>query len=121
MENRLRKLRKQENKTLLQVARFLSISTQSLSAYETGVRDLSTDILCKLADFYGVSVDYILCRDNSAPAPVYRYKLQNAHNAHIWAAKAALPYFCPVIHLYALVASALTELKYATAATFELL
>ena len=47
-----------------------------------------------------------------------RYKLQNAH---IWAAKAALPYFCPVIHLYALVASALTELKYATAATFELL
>lgn len=71
MENRLRKLRKQENKTLLQVARFLSISTQSLSAYETGVRDLSTDILCKLADFYGVSVDYILCRDNSAPAPVY--------------------------------------------------
>ena len=63
MKNRLRELRKQENKTLLQVSELLAISTQSLSAYETGTRDLNTDILCKLSDFYGVSIDYILCRD----------------------------------------------------------
>lgn len=71
MNNKLRQLRKQEHCTLKNVATHIDISLQALSMYETGERDPSLEVLCKLADFYGVSVDYILCRDNSAPAPVY--------------------------------------------------
>ena len=33
-----------------------------LSKYETGDRIPPTDVLLILADFYGVSIDYILCR-----------------------------------------------------------
>lgn len=71
MNNKLRQLRKQERLTLSQVTSKLSISIQALSAYETGERDPSLEVLCKLADFYGVSVDYILCRDNTSPARIY--------------------------------------------------
>lgn len=33
-----------------------------ISKYETGERIPPTDVLLILADFYGVSIDYILCR-----------------------------------------------------------
>lgn len=71
MKTKLRELRKAERFTLKEVADKISMSLQVLSYYEKGERDPSLEVLCKLADFYGVSVDYILCRDNSAPAPVY--------------------------------------------------
>ena len=72
MKTKLRELRKSENLTLKQVADKLSISLQVLSYYEKEERDPSLDVLCRLADFYGVSIDYILCRDNSAiAAPRY--------------------------------------------------
>lgn len=71
MNNRLKELRKQEHYTLKKVSDYLDISLSALSMYESNSCDPSLEVLCKLADFYGVSVDYILCRDNSAPAPVY--------------------------------------------------
>ena len=43
-----------------QLAEYLNCSQQVYSNYELGQRDVPTDILIKLADFYGVSVDYIL-------------------------------------------------------------
>lgn len=60
MKTKLRELRKAENLTLKQVADKLSISLQVLSYYEKEERDPSLDVLCRLADFYGVSIDYIL-------------------------------------------------------------
>ncbi len=59
---RLRDLR--EDRDILQrdVAKYLNCSQVCYSRYESGRRDLPTDILIKLADFYGVSTDYILGR-----------------------------------------------------------
>lgn len=36
-----------------------------LSKYETGERIPTTEALIKLADFYNVSIDYILCRTDN--------------------------------------------------------
>ena len=59
---RLRDLR--EDRDLLQkdIARILNCSQVCYSRYESGKRDIPTDVLIKLADFYGVSTDYILGR-----------------------------------------------------------
>jgi len=51
---------KQEN-----LAMFLNVTRASYSAYETDKRQMSHDFLCKIADFYGVSTDFILGRDRS--------------------------------------------------------
>lgn len=40
----------------------LGMSQTGYSKYETGKNDVPTDILIKLADFYDVSVDYLLGR-----------------------------------------------------------
>ena len=42
----------------------LGMSQTGYSKYETGTNDIPTAILIKLADFYNVSVDYLLGRTN---------------------------------------------------------
>jgi len=61
-DTRLRELR--EDRDLLQknLAEYLNCSQVCYSRYELGQRDIPTDVLIKLADFYAVSVDYILKR-----------------------------------------------------------
>lgn len=46
------------------VAEYLGMSQTGYSKYEIGERDIPTQILIKLADLYGVSVDYLLGRTN---------------------------------------------------------
>lgn len=45
-----------------EVASILKITRQQYGLYESGKRDIPIDLLIKLADFYGVSIDYILNR-----------------------------------------------------------
>ena len=71
MQNKLRDLRIAENLTLKQVADKLNIRFQSLSLYEKSECEPNFELLCRLADFYGVSIDYILCRDNASSTPRY--------------------------------------------------
>ena len=47
-----------------QLAKILKITRQQYSLYETGKRDIPVDLLCKLADYYNTSTDYILNRTN---------------------------------------------------------
>ncbi len=47
-----------------QVAKILKITRQQYSLYETGKKDIPVDLLCKLADYYNTSTDYILNRTN---------------------------------------------------------
>lgn len=68
--NRLRDLR--ENRDLYQkdIAKILNMSQTGYSQYETETNDIPTEILKKLADFYSVSIDYILYRtDERKPYP----------------------------------------------------
>ena len=52
------------------LAEYLRCSQVCYSYYEMGKRDIPTDVLIRLADFYGTSVDYLLGRtDEKAPYP----------------------------------------------------
>lgn len=47
------------------IAKILNVSQNTYSQYETGVISLTAEVLIKLADYYGVSVDYLLDRTNN--------------------------------------------------------
>ena len=60
MYRRIRDLREDRDLTQKDLAKYLNCSQQVYSNYELGQRDIPTDILIKLSNFYDVSVDYIL-------------------------------------------------------------
>ncbi len=60
MDNNLRFLRKERNLTVRDIEALTGIRNNTYSRYETGVLDLSTENIKKLADFYEVSTDYLL-------------------------------------------------------------
>ena len=61
MRNRLRDLREDHDLTQQKVADALGITQRKYSYVETGTQPLTDDLLVRLARFYGVSTDYILC------------------------------------------------------------
>ena len=62
---RIRDLREDKDLTQKEMAHVLNCSQQVYCNYELGQRDVPTDILIKLSDFYNVSVDYILGISNN--------------------------------------------------------
>ncbi len=65
MYRRISSLREDKDMTQTQVAKMLTMSQTGYSKYETGENDIPTNILIKLADFYDVSVDYLLNRTDN--------------------------------------------------------
>lgn len=59
---KLKILRKNKGLTQTQVANAVGIGRQAYAYYEKGEREPSPETLCKLADFFGVSVDELLGR-----------------------------------------------------------
>ena len=59
---RIRDLREDKDLTQKQMGEILMCSQRVYSNYERGELDIPTEILVKLADFHGVSVDYLLNR-----------------------------------------------------------
>lgn len=57
---RIKDLREDRDLTQKEMAKILNCSQQVYSNYELGQRDIPTDILIKLSNFYKVSADYIL-------------------------------------------------------------
>lgn len=62
MNNNLKVLRKKRNLTQIKLQMNTGIEQALLSKYETGARIPPTEALMILADFYNVSIDYLLCR-----------------------------------------------------------
>ena len=60
----IRSLRMDHGYTQKQIAAYLGISQNTYSQYEIGVLNYPVDVLIKLAELYGVSVDYLLGRTN---------------------------------------------------------
>ena len=60
----IRNLRIDNGYTQKQIAEQLGISQNTYSQYELGILNYPVDALIILADFYGVSVDYLLGRTN---------------------------------------------------------
>ena len=62
MQNRLRELRKSRGYTQIALQMQTGIEQALLSKFENGERIPPTETLLLLAEFYNVSIDYILCR-----------------------------------------------------------
>lgn len=60
MYRRIRELREDRDLNQTKVAKMLGMSQTGYSKYETGENDIPTNILIKLAEFYGTSIDYLL-------------------------------------------------------------
>ena len=60
--SRLKDLREDRDLTQQDIAKILNISQRSYSHYELEDRQIPLDLLIKLADYYNVSVDYIIGR-----------------------------------------------------------
>ncbi|MBE6812993.1 MAG: helix-turn-helix transcriptional regulator [Ruminococcaceae bacterium] len=62
MQNRLKELRKTKGLTQVSLQMQTGIEQALLSKFESGDRIPPTETLLRLAEFYNVSIDYILCR-----------------------------------------------------------
>ena len=56
---RLRELREDHDKTQKEIADIIETTYQYYSSYERGLRDIPFQRIIKLAEYYGVSIDYI--------------------------------------------------------------
>ena len=69
-------LRQDKGLTQKELGRILSVSTGTISNYENGVHYPDLDKLVQLADFFQVSTDYLLGRqERPAPAGVPGFRL----------------------------------------------
>lgn len=60
----IRNLREDSDKTQKELAVFLNIKQTTYSKYELGKINIPVEVFMKLADYYGVTVDYLLGRTN---------------------------------------------------------
>jgi transcriptional regulator with XRE-family HTH domain len=56
----LRAIREDRDIKQKDVAKVLNVSQNTYSQYETGVIALTAEVLIKLSNYYGVSIDYLL-------------------------------------------------------------
>ena len=62
MKNRLKQLREARNLSQIRVAMDLYLNQNSISRYETGAREADYELLIRFAEYYDVSIDYVLFR-----------------------------------------------------------
>lgn len=71
--NRIRELREDRDLRQCDIAKYLNCTQVAYSHYELGKRDIPTEVLNALADYYRTSTDYILGRTEIfEPYPVKR-------------------------------------------------
>lgn len=61
----LKKLRKEKGISQLKLALDLNMSQNTISRYETGEREPGINELIKIADYFDVSIDYLVGRYNT--------------------------------------------------------
>ena len=69
MYQRIRGLREDRDLKQREIAEYLNCAQRTYSNYELGQRDIPTDVLIKLADYYRVSTDYLLGRTDDPTPP----------------------------------------------------
>lgn len=66
---RIRDLREDADKTQSEIAAYLGTTAQYYGKYEKGEREIPFSRAVQLADFYGVSLDYLAGRTNFPKSP----------------------------------------------------
>ena len=62
---RIRDLREDRDLTQKEIADYLHVKQNTYSQYENRHREIPLDMIIKLADFYDVSIDYLLSQTNN--------------------------------------------------------
>lgn len=60
---RLKELRKEKKLSQEQIAKILSVTQRTYGGYELETSEPSIQTLCNLADYYNVSLDYLVGRE----------------------------------------------------------
>lgn len=61
---RIKNLREDNDLTQQNLADYLKISRSAYKNYENGERGIPTEILIRIADFYNVTIDYLVGRSD---------------------------------------------------------
>lgn len=72
--NRIKKLRKERGLTQTELAKQLNTTQKNISKYELEFLDLNTKTAIAIADYFGVSIDYLLGRDDFEETKMNRIK-----------------------------------------------
>ena len=70
---RIRDLREDNDKKQKVIAEYLGITQQTYSLYEIGTREIPLHLMLRLADYYGVTMDYICdhqCKKKAQATPI---------------------------------------------------
>ena len=87
---RLLSLRKEKGASQADVAEYIGLTVAAYQNYENGRREAGYDTISKLADFYGVTPDYLLGRE-PAPNPFAELNLSEEDEAKVVAKYMSLP------------------------------
>lgn len=74
---RLKELRKRENITQMQFAKIFDISSGTIAMWETGKRQPDHKTLLKIANYFNVSVDYLLGKETKKDIPLNISEMSN--------------------------------------------
>lgn len=66
LNNRIKQLRTLKAITQSELAKALNVTKQCVSNWENDNILPSVEILCKIADYFSVSTDYLLCREHNS-------------------------------------------------------
>lgn len=72
----LKDLRKSKGLNQAELAKLIDVSVQAYQKYEYGTAEPTFDSVCTLADFYGVSTDYLLGREQPDQPPIDQLEKQ---------------------------------------------
>lgn len=78
MNNRIFSLRRQYNISQQQLANYLKVSRKTIGNYELGITEPTFNIVIKLADYFKVSIDYLLGYSDSISPSVRPDKLSSS-------------------------------------------
>ena len=77
MKNSLKDLREDHDLTQQMVADQIGITQRKYSYIETGIQQLTAELLVSLALLYNVSIDYLLCQtDNPKSLLIFKFYTQ---------------------------------------------
>ena len=65
LDNRIKDMREDSDLTQQQIADAIGITQRKYSYIETGTQPLTDELLVKLANYYQVSIDYLLRQTNN--------------------------------------------------------
>ena len=65
IKERMKELRKERNLRQEDIAAELGIGITTYCRYELGMRDPTIAVLCRMADYYEVTIDYLLGRSDN--------------------------------------------------------